>query len=89
MESPGLGVYHFTVSFALDISILAQSYWAEIHISRAVFLLEAPWGSRFPGLLWLLESSTSFIGLPVYSKADGLSPQASLSPWLSHDWGAL
>lgn len=77
MESSVVAVYDF---FVLDLGVPALPYWAEILINRAAVFLKAPWGSRFPGLSWLLESPTFFTGLPLYPKTGGLTPHAPFSP---------
>lgn len=60
--------------------VLALPYWAETLINRAAIFLKAPWGSRLPGLSWLLGSPTFFTGLPLYPKTGGLTPHAPFSP---------
>lgn len=76
-----VGVCLFTVFFALDLSVLALPYWVETFIGRAAKKpFESPWGSRFHGLSWVLESPTFFTGLPLYPKTGGLTPHAPFGP---------
>lgn len=81
MESPVVGVWHCTVFFALDLSVLALPYWAETFISRAAILqAHGGAGSLLSPSFWShLRSSQDFLCVPR-QVAPPLMPHSV--PWL-------